>query len=319
MALATAAAASKAIPGNPMSRNGGGFLRKSNPDREFGHGYSRDSPFALKGFDGPINNAYQHQFREALTNHETGNKIQDIPLAGGFRSPGNTSQSLSSITGVDSIRNVPNAQGFSRIPDRDDPMSGTSSNSSNSRSDRTPFTSAQISQTQRHGSSTSQGSGTQNPQTRNSNTQANPSTNSRGTLTNGLDSVGRRNKDEYILAAGYATGQAIAGLAHLGSSVYSSNKALEGVKDTNRTTLVNTQQQYNNLKDYTGMKSAALQQAGLPSYLAFSNGSMPTPPLKTQVVSGQHAVTSHLPGNPTSTPFTGSGAQIATGWGNQMQ
>lgn len=77
--------------------------------------------------------------------------------------------------------------------------------------------------------------------------------------------------------------------------------------------------QYNNMmKGYntvTGNSAAALQQAGLPSYLAYTPAAIELQPKYTQLGPGTTSYTSKIPGNPTTSPYTGTTTQAALGWG----
>jgi len=64
----------------------------------------------------------------------------------------------------------------------------------------------------------------------------------------------------------------------------------------------------------TGTTANALTKAGLPSYLAYMPGAMSLQPHTTQA-HGVYGYTSKLPGDPTTSPFTGSTTQSALGWG----
>jgi len=70
--------------------------------------------------------------------------------------------------------------------------------------------------------------------------------------------------------------------------------------------------------DYmTGKASDAYSQAGLPSYLAFSPSTMMNAmPRTAQMVTGVNSLSSSLPGNPMSIPWTGSQSQATFGVGD---
>lgn len=61
-------------------------------------------------------------------------------------------------------------------------------------------------------------------------------------------------------------------------------------------------------------KTQALRAAGLPDYLAVMPG-LPAGPRVSQRTTGGRLYTSQLPGDPRTTPFTGSGIQQSMGWG----
>lgn len=67
-----------------------------------------------------------------------------------------------------------------------------------------------------------------------------------------------------------------------------------------------------------GNQTAALAQAGLPSYLAYmpSGASMAAQPKTTQFTPGGSTYTSKIPGNPASVPYTGTPEQVAAGYGD---
>lgn len=78
---------------------------------------------------------------------------------------------------------------------------------------------------------------------------------------------------------------------------------------------------YNNwLQQYdtvTGNETAALAQAGLPSYLAYLPGgsALAVQPRTTQLTPGGTTYTAKLPGNPSSVPYNGSVTQVKAGYG----
>lgn len=74
----------------------------------------------------------------------------------------------------------------------------------------------------------------------------------------------------------------------------------------------NTMSMYNSLMS---QKVNAVTQAGLPSYVAYMPGMAAFQPRTTQMGPGKMTYTSQLPGNPTTTPYTGAAPQAALGWG----
>lgn len=125
----------------------------------------------------------------------------------------------------------------------------------------------------------------------------------------------RQHGDALLAGGAYMAGQAIHGAFTMGGMIAASNKKLEGTIHTNKTTLLNTQLKYHNLKDFTSMKMNAYQQAGLPSYMAYGGGA---PTTRVTQTSGANSVTSKIPGDPTTSAYIGSSSQQAAGWGNQM-
>jgi len=84
-------------------------------------------------------------------------------------------------------------------------------------------------------------------------------------------------------------------------------------------TLGEQNNQYNNLmKGYNTVMSNetnALSQAGLPSYLAYTPGALAVQPKTTQLGPGLTSYTSKIPGDPTTSAYTGTTTQNALGWG----
>lgn len=68
-------------------------------------------------------------------------------------------------------------------------------------------------------------------------------------------------------------------------------------------------------REMTGRRDAAFTQAGLPTFLGYGVG-MAAMPRQTQALHGGNFYTSQIPGNAQSTPYVGSSAQTAFGWGN---
>jgi hypothetical protein len=107
------------------------------------------------------------------------------------------------------------------------------------------------------------------------------------------------------IAGTYLAGQAIAATGGIATTAMN-NKTQTQMQDT----------RINNFWQYNKQHQQALTTAGLPTYLAF--GTPNFTPHTTQVSSGMNHTTSHLPGNPTSSIFTGTGSQMGAGWGNVM-
>lgn len=64
-------------------------------------------------------------------------------------------------------------------------------------------------------------------------------------------------------------------------------------------------------------RTTALGQVGLPSFLAYGNTNLSAAmPHTTQMLAGSNTYTSKLPGNPSTSSFTGDMAQGALGWGD---
>lgn len=78
--------------------------------------------------------------------------------------------------------------------------------------------------------------------------------------------------------------------------------------------------QYQNSLNFYNTQMAntqnSLTQAGLPSYLAYMPQAVALQPKTTQMSSsGMYGYTAKIPGNPTTSPYTGTTTQSALGWG----
>ena len=65
-----------------------------------------------------------------------------------------------------------------------------------------------------------------------------------------------------------------------------------------------------------GNETQALQQAGLPSYLAYMPGGTKSQPPMTQFTPSGTTYTARISGNPTMQSYTGTSQQVAAGYGN---
>lgn len=72
----------------------------------------------------------------------------------------------------------------------------------------------------------------------------------------------------------------------------------------------------NEFNTYYTASSGALNDAGLPSYLAFSPAMAASLPKTSQYQGGRMMYTSKLPGDPTTSAYTGQQSQSSVGWGN---
>lgn len=87
---------------------------------------------------------------------------------------------------------------------------------------------------------------------------------------------------------------------------------------TDQQQLIN--QSYNNSVNYYNMtmgnEQAALESAGLPSYLAYMPQFVKYEPDMTQITPAGTSYTSKMPGNASSVPYTGTPVQVQMGYGN---
>lgn len=93
------------------------------------------------------------------------------------------------------------------------------------------------------------------------------------------------------------------GVAHVASSAISTGGGL-----------IQTGMHQQFQKNMISKHTEALNQAGLPSYLAFGHSGSNLPKT-SQMVSGTHSYNSQIPGNPASSNYVGGAAQNAAGWG----
>lgn len=101
----------------------------------------------------------------------------------------------------------------------------------------------------------------------------------------------------------------------LNATTFGLGTLASGAINAGLTALQEKEQQ--NLFDYTtGKASAAFQQAGLPSWLAYMPKASSAFPTTTQFFSGSNSMTSSIPGNVTSQPFINSPTQNAMGVGD---
>lgn len=121
--------------------------------------------------------------------------------------------------------------------------------------------------------------------------------------------------------AGAQKGSSGHGLAIVaGATIAGSASGISGIVQTNKRASTALQMQKNS-QDFTkGMvdrHTQALNDVGLPSYLAYSGGAgAHALPKTSQVVAGRSMYTSKLPGNSMSTGYNGNQVQNAFGWGN---
>lgn len=141
-------------------------------------------------------------------------------------------------------------------------------------------------------------------------------------MTGGLISTSEKIGSDQYMQASHQTFQAArqaeaeSATSSLSAQNFSQNSQLSAQSYQQTSNLMNqslaNSEQYNNY--IIGQKSAALEQAGLPSYMAYGVP-MGAGPKTSQYISGGATYTSKLPGNPTSSAYTGSAAQTEAGWG----
>jgi len=156
------------------------------------------------------------------------------------------------------------------------------------------------------------------PRTSNRGISANPATGSKRVQTHISGDRGVEAAQLGGVRSGSSDGSGLAGIGkfHLGASAIGTTGHVISTGMSNRQASKQQKAQFDFAQGIINQKKAAYGEAGLPAYLAYGNSGGGSSSLAVgQVHSGRTVYGGSVPGNPRSGKYTGSNAQVGSGWG----
>ncbi len=156
------------------------------------------------------------------------------------------------------------------------------------------------------------------PRTSSRGISANPATGSKRVQTHISGDRGMEAAQLGGVRNGSSDGSGLAGIGkfHLGASAIGTTGHVISTGMSNRQASKQQKAQFDFAQGIINQKKAAFGEAGLPAYLAYGNSGGGSSSLAVgQVHSGRTVYGGSLPGNPRSGKYTGSNAQVGSGWG----